>query len=258
MITAHTTLNAVLGFPLGHSLSPAFHNAEYTKRAHDAVLLPFENKNLAGLVEAIRTLNIELSAVTSPFKEEIIPFLDEVDPLAQRLQSVNTVLNLEGKLKGFNTDYSGIAAALKGLDLKGKTVLLLGAGGAAHAAAAFVNDQGAELFCLNRNAARAQALVQRFGGTVIDDLTEKSTEQSYDLIINATPVGQAPKSNETPLEARWLSAGQTVFDLVYNPEETRLLREAKAAGAQTLSGLILFKAQALEQIRLWEELVLKS
>lgn len=254
MITAKTQLNAVIGFPLTHSQSPAFHNEEYAKRGHDAVLLAFESEDLPALVQAIRALDVGLTAVTLPFKESILPLLDELDPLAQRLESVNTVLNIHGKLKGYNTDYLGIQAALKDVPLAGKKVLLLGAGGVAKPAAAFVNDSGADLFCRNRSRERAGELVRDFGGHVVED----ANSENFDIVINATPVGLAPKVDETPLDAQFLRAGQVVFDIVYNPEETRLLREAKAAGAQTRSGLLMFKAQALEQIRLWETLVLHS
>lgn len=256
MTTAQTKLNAVIGFPLAHSLSPFFHSEEYICRGYDAVMLAFENEDLPSLIQMLRTSKIGLTAVTLPFKETALSFLDEVDPLAKRLQSVNTVLQKEGKLLGFNTDYFGISKALEGVSLKGKKVLLLGAGGAAKPAAAFVQDSGAELFCLNRNRDRAEELVRALGGQTIYD-TDLSAKQ-FDVIINATPVGLAPNSEETPLDASFLRAGQTVFDLVYNPEETRLLREAKAAGAETRSGLVMFKAQALEQIRLWETFVLNS
>lgn len=252
MITAQTKLNAVIGFPLTHSLSPAFHNEEYMKRGYDAVLLAFENEDLAGLVQSIRNLKIGLTAVTLPFKEAILPFLDELDPLAKRLGSVNTVLNFGGKLKGFNTDYFGIAQALEGEPLAGKKVLLLGAGGVAKPVAAFVSDSGGELLCMNRNRERAEALIRDFGGRVVEELRG----ENFDIVINATPLGLAPNVEETPLDAQWLRAGQVVFDIVYNPEETRLLREAKAAGAQPRSGLLMFKAQALEQIRLWETFIL--
>lgn len=252
MITAKTVLNAVIGFPLAHSQSPAFHNEEYLKRGHDAILLAFESDNLPGLVQALRTLNVGLIAVTLPFKETILPLLDELDPLAERLGSVNTVLNMDGKLKGFNTDIHGIEKAFEGVELVGKKVLLLGAGGVAKPVAHFVNEAGAELLCMNRSREHAEKLVGEFGGRIVEDLAD----ETFDVIINATPIGLAPHVEETPLDARFLRAGQVVFDIVYNPEETRLLREAKSVGAVAVSGLTMFKAQALEQIRLWETLVL--
>ena len=247
-------LNAVIGFPLAHSLSPAFHNEEYLKRGHDAVLLAFEGEDLPALVQALRTLKVGLTAVTLPFKETILPLLDELDPLAERLGSVNTVLNVGEKLKGFNTDYLGIAKALEGVDLAGKNVLLLGAGGVARPVSAFVTDSGAQLLCMNRSRERAEELVRDFGGRIVEDLAK----ETFDVVINGTPLGLAPNEKETPLDARFLRAEHIVFDIVYNPEETRLLREAKAVGAVTISGQTMFKAQALEQIRLWETLVLKS
>ena len=254
MITEKTQLNAVIGFPLAHSHSSTFHSEEYRRRGHDAVLLAFENEDLVGLVHAIHTLKISLTAVTLPFKEAILPFLNDVDRLARRLQSVNTVIQKDGKLMGFNTDYIGIEKALEGVALADKTVLLLGAGGVAKPAAAFVTDSGAKLLCMNRNPVRATELVRDFGGRMVEDLTN----ETFDIIINATPVGLTPNEAETPLEAQLLRPEHLVFDIVYNPEETRLLREAKAIGAQTRSGLTMFKAQALEQIRLWETLVLNS
>ena len=256
MITAKTKLNAVIGFPLAHSLSPAFHNEEYVRRGHDAVLMAFEHEDLSALIQVLRTLKIGLTAVTLPFKETILPLLDELDPLAERLGSVNTVLNIRGKLKGFNTDYVGIQTALKDVPLTGKKVLLLGAGGVAKPVAAFVNDSGAELLCMNRSRERAEELVKLFGGRVLEEIDLEG--KSFDIVINATPVGLAPNVDGTPLDAHYLQPEHVVFDIVYNPEETRLLREAKAAGAQTRSGLLMFKAQALEQIQLWETLVLNS
>lgn len=254
MITAQTKLNAVIGYPLAHSLSPSFHTAEYAKRGHDAVLLAFENEDLPALVQVLRTLKIGLTAVTLPFKETILPFLDSVDPLATRLQSVNTVLQKNGKLLGYNTDYFGISQALSGISLKDKKVLLLGAGGVAKPVAAYVNDEGGDLFCLNRNQDRAEELVKNFGGRAINE--SNLADLHFDVIINATPLGLAPDVEQTPIDASYLQAGQVVFDIVYNPEETRLLREAKAAGTTVRSGLSMFEAQALEQIRLWETLIL--
>ncbi len=247
MITAKTKLTAVIGKPIGHSKSPEFHSAEYARRGIDAVMLAFEGE-LENLVAGIRGLGIGLTAVTLPFKESIMPFLDEVDALAQRIGSVNTVIQKDGKLHGFNTDYLGIAAALKGVELRGKRVLILGAGGAARPLAAYLQDEGAELLCLNRNKERAAELMDAFGGQAVDSPVET------DIIVNATPVGMHPAVDETPLDKEYLRVGQIVFDFIYNPEETRLLREAREAGAQTQSGKSMFEAQALEQIRLWETL----
>lgn len=249
MITALTKLNAVIGNPLGHSLSPEFHNAQYARRGLDTVMLAFPHENVEKLVDAIRTLGIGLTAVTIPHKENILEFLDEIDPLAKRIGAVNTIIQKGNKLHGFNTDYHGIAIALQDLKLNGKNVLLLGAGGAARPAAAYLADEKANVFCLNRSLERAQNLVDNFGGQAIN--SEDLSALSFDLIINATPIGMSPNVDETPLDEKYLNAKQVVFDFIYNPIETRLLREATAKGAKTLSGKIMFEAQALEQINLY-------
>lgn len=243
-----------MGNPIGHSRSPEFHSAEYARRGIDAVMLAFEHEDPAALLEAIRTLGIELTAVTLPHKEKILPFLDEVDALAARIGAVNTVIQKEGRLLGFNTDYAGIAAALEGVELAGKTVLILGAGGAARPLAAYVQDQDGNLLCLNRDTERAETLMKTFGGKVATE----TDALSADVVVNATPVGMHPNVEASPLDKKFLRAGQVVFDFVYNPEETRLLREAREAGAETRSGKRMFEAQALEQIRLWEHLLLHS
>lgn len=252
MITASTKLTAVIGNPIGHSRSPEFHSAEYAKRGIDAVMLAFAHDDVGALVQAVRTLGIELTAVTLPHKEKILPFLDEVDPLAVRIGAVNTVIQKDGRLLGFNTDYVGIAAALEGVEIAGKTVLILGAGGAARPLAAYVQDQGGNLLCLNRDHERAEALIKGFGGKVATE----ADALNADVIVNATPVGMHPNVEASPLDKKYLRAGQVVFDFVYNPEETRLLREAREAGAEIRSGKHMFEAQALKQIQLWENLIL--
>ncbi len=251
-----TPLNAVIGFPLGHSQSPAFHSAQYRERGINAVMLAWANPDVRVLVQVIRDYKIGLTAVTLPHKESILPLLDHVDELAKRIGAVNTVLQIHGKLHGFNTDYLGLKTALSTVDLKGKTVLLLGAGGAARPLAALVSDSGGHLFCLNRSHEKAQALVEEFGGRAI---TESDLDGlSPNIIVNTTPLGMHPKEDETPLDSRHFKPGQSVLDIVYNPEETRFLREAKVAGAFTISGKIMFEAQALEQIQLWENNVLST
>ena len=130
-ISAHTKLTAVIGNPIGHSLSPLLHNEIFVREDVDAVMLAFQNPSIAELVQAIRALPIHLTAITLPHKESVIPLLDEVDKKALEIGSVNTIINTGGKLKGFNTDVVGIAVALKDTALKGKSVLIFGAGGAA-------------------------------------------------------------------------------------------------------------------------------
>ncbi len=248
-------LNAVIGYPLEHTLSPKLHNALYKAAGLNAVLFPFAKEDLAKLVETIRFLSVELTAVTMPFKQEILGYLDFVDEEAKMTGAVNTVILKNGKLNGYNTDIVGIKAALKGLELKDKTVLLLGGGGAALSVAHVIKAVGGRLLVCNRDSKKAQVLIENVFGpnskqaeiVSLDELTAKDV----DVIINATPVGMFPSVNESPLDSILLDSHQVVFDLVYRPMKTKLLLDAESKGAKTISGVTMFIAQALEQIRLW-------
>jgi len=247
--SAATKLTAVIGHPIKHSLSPLLHNAIYEKEGVDAVMLAFENPSIAELVAAIRALPIHLTAVTLPHKQSVIPLLDEVDPKAAAIGSVNTIVQRDGKLIGFNTDVIGIGMALKGADLKGKNTLLLGAGGAANAVSYHLKQEGANIFNCDRTLEKAQALCKKFGGTALT--MGDFGGASYEVIINATPVGMFPNIDESPISADTIQSGATIFDLIYTPLETRLMREARAKGATAISGLSMLIAQGLEQERLW-------
>jgi shikimate dehydrogenase len=248
-ISAHTKLTAVIGNPIGHSLSPILHNEIYLREDVDAVMLAFQNPNISELVHAIRSLSIHLTAITLPHKESVIPLLDDVDEKALAIGSVNTVINIDGKLKGYNTDVVGIAVALKDATLKGKTVLIFGAGGAARAVAYHMKECGAKIHSYDRTFKKAESLCEKFGGTALVADALKGTQ--FDVIVNASPVGLHPKEDDTPVSREMIRKGSIVFDLVYNPLETRLMREAREAGALVISGLTMLVEQALEQERLW-------
>ncbi|KKW19582.1 MAG: Shikimate dehydrogenase [Parcubacteria group bacterium GW2011_GWA2_51_10] len=248
-ITPATKLTAVFGYPVGQSLSPLLHNEIYAREGVDAVMLAFENPDIEKLVAAVRALPIHLTAVTIPHKEKIMPLLDEIDTVAREIGSVNTVINENGKLKGFNTDVIGVAVALSGLPLNGKNVLLLGAGGAARAIAYHLKKEGASIFCFDRTFAKAEALCRAFEGEVLKEVNESGA--AFDVIINATPVGMLPNVDDSPIAKEIIRPDAIVFDLIYKPRETRLLREAKERGAKTISGIVMFLAQALQQERLW-------
>jgi len=248
-ISAHTKLTAVIGNPIGHSLSPLLHNDIYVREDIDAVMLAFQNPSIAELVQAMRALPIHLTAITLPHKESVIPLLDEVDAKALAIGSVNTVVNTNGKLKGFNTDVVGIAVALKDATLKGKSVLIFGAGGAARAVAYHMKECGAKIHSYDRTFKKAQTLCEKFGGTALELDAMNGTQ--FDVIVNATPVGLHPNENATPVSKDMIHKESVVFDLVYNPLETRLMREAREVGAQIISGLTMLVEQALEQERLW-------
>lgn len=243
-----TKLNAVIGYPLEHSKSPILHNPVYEMLKLNSVLLPFSDPDVKALVSAIRTLGIRLSAVTMPFKQSIIPLLDRVDTGAKKIKAVNTVLNKKGKLYGYNTDIYGIEYALRNTKLKNRNVLIIGAGGAASAVAYVIQKAGGNLIYLNRTKKRARDLQKVFGGLVV---TQKElVAEGVDVIVNATPRGMYPNVNDIPISPGILHPHQTVFDLVYNPIDTKLLKLAKNMGANAISGLDMFALQGLRQIEL--------
>ena len=248
-ISPRTKLTAIFGNPVTHSLSTLLHNAIYERENIDAKMLAFGNASVEPLVEAMRALPIHLAAVTMPHKQTIMPLLNEIDEEARAISSVNTVVNREGKLHGYNTDLSGIAKALEGVPLKDAPVLLIGAGGAARTVAYFLKREGAKTYCVNRERVQAEELVHSFGGSVVekDDLPNLSLR----IIINATPVGMKPDIDATPFPEALVRADMTIFDLIYSPLETKLLKIARTRGARAISGLTMFLAQGLEQERLW-------
>lgn len=249
MKTSTTKLNAVIGYPLSHSRSPKLHNPVYELQKLDAVLLPFSNPDITQLVSAIRALPIHLTAVTMPHKQSIIPLLDGIDEEAKAVHAVNTVINRNGKLYGSNTDIAGIEYALRGVILKNKNVLLVGAGGAANAVAYVVKKKKGNLLYLNRTREKAEELQKKFGGIVVRG--NELRGEGVDSIINATPVGMFPDSDDIPIPVVLLHRHQVVFDLVYNPVKTTLLKLAEKKGAKTISGLDMFAVQGLRQIELW-------
>lgn len=248
-ITASTKLCAIIGNPIGHSLSPLVHNAAFEHLGLDYVFVAFRVERLQEAVKGIAALGLQGVSVTIPHKVEVIDYLDEVEPVARRIGAVNTIVNRDGKLIGYNTDWSGAMRALKEkIELEGKTAVVLGAGGAARAIAYGLSEMGADPVILNRTVSRAEALASglkcRFGGI---ELIEKL---SFDLVINATSVGMAPHADRTPLKKEALKHA-LVFDTVYNPLRTRLIREAEENGCVTISGLEMFVNQAAMQFELW-------
>ncbi len=244
-----TKLTAVFGDPVTHSLSPALHNAIYENENVDAVMLAFGNPSIEKLVAGMRALPIHLAAVTMPHKQTIMPLLDEIDETAREIGAVNTVVNREGKLHGFNTDVVGIAKALKEVSLKDANALLIGAGGAARTIAYLLKREGANIFCANRERPQADELLKAFGGIFVEPADFGKTP--FDVIVNATPVGMKPNVDESPFPEKYIKSDSAVFDLVYSPLETKLLAAAIRRRARSISGLTMFLAQGLEQERLW-------
>lgn len=263
-INARTQLCGLLGNPVEHSLSPAIHNAAFQKLGLNFVYLAFKVEDLDGAIRGIRALgNLRGFSVTIPHKVAVMPFLDEVEQTAKHIGSVNTILVEQGKLTGHNTDASGALRALQngGVALKGQQVLLVGTGGAARAIAfalAATKEVGGLILLGIDEKERltlAEDLRERTKLNVecgpLTDQTLRSGIKNSQILIHSTPIGMHPKVNDTCVPASLLAPHLTVMDIVYNPLETRLLREAKAAGCRTIRGLEMFLHQAVAQFELW-------
>lgn len=236
----------IIGHPIGHSLSPVMHNAAFQKLALDYEYVPFDvaPADLKEAVSGLRALHIAGFNVTIPHKETVVPLLDEVTKLAKSIGAVNTVVNQAGKLIGYNTDGPGFIASLKedaSFEPKGKKVVILGAGGASRAVATLLIEEKVKLLTIsdideNKGRELCDYLDCTFAKNDSVELT-KAIEVA-DLLVNATPIGMAPKVGQSPLPDKTkLPKTMTVYDLVYNPAETLLIKSARAAGCSAVSGL---------------------
>jgi len=263
VISGKTRVCGVIGDPIEHTLSPTIHNAAFNHLNLDFVFLAFRVKaaDLEKAIQGMRGLGIHGLNVTMPHKSTVISFLDEVDPTVKFLGSANTILNKDGKLSGFNTDGVGALKALRenGVGLSEKKVLLLGAGGAAKAIAFSLAEEVGELVVLNRTSEKAKELAavlgQKFGKKVVggplsSDTVQKNLRDS-DILINATRVGMHPHESQTMVEPQWLRSDLTVMDIVYNPIETRLAKDAKAVGAKVINGVEMLIYQGAASFELW-------
>jgi len=265
----------LIGYPLGHSVSPAMHNAAFKELGLDFEYVPFEvePKDLAEALKGLRALHIAGFNVTIPHKESIVPLLDEVTKLARIIGAVNTVLNQEGKLIGYNTDGAGFIDSLKedaGVNPKGKKAVVLGAGGASHAVSIMLAEAGAKSIVLTDVLEEKAKDLSEYIGSYFempcDFLTINSPAlqgaiDAADILINTTPVGMHPKTEQSPLnEGIKLPAGLLAYDLVYNPLETKLLRDAESAGCKICSGLGMLVRQGALAFTIWtgEEAPIKT
>lgn len=250
MIDAQTLLYGVIGNPVKHSLSPIIHNAAFERMGLNAAYLAFEVNDLIGTLNGIRGLGISGVSVTIPFKTQVIPLLDQVEDIARKIQAVNTIKNEEGRLVGYNTDWCGAVEALEEkVDLKGKKVLLLGAGGSARAIGFGLKEKGSQVIISNRSSDKANELAKNLG-FVCKPLLSMS-ELEFDVIINATTVGMSPHHAESPLPKIFLKEGMVVMDIVYQPLKTKLLQEAEERGCSTIDGLEMLVHQGVAQIEIW-------
>ncbi len=263
-INAQTQFCGVIGNPVEHSLSPAIHNAAFQKLGINCVYLAWRVEAIGDAMRGLRALgNFRGASVTIPHKVSAIQFLDRVEPMARKIGAINTIVAEKGQLTGYNTDATGALRALRegAVDLQGRHVIILGSGGAARAIAfALAAESGADKLTVfgiddHERAALASA-VRSTSALAVDDLhldddALRKTLPYAQVLIHCTPIGMSPKPDATCVPASFLHAGLAVMDIVYNPRETRLLKNAKEAGCKTIPGLEMFLNQAAAQFELW-------
>ena len=263
-INARTQFCGVIGNPVGHSLSPAIHNAAFRKLGLNFVYLAWQVETIGDAIKGLRALgNFRGASVTIPHKVAAMPFLDHVEMTAQRIGAINTIVAENGELTGYNTDATGALRALRegGAELKGRRIVVLGSGGAARAIAfALAVESGVEQLTLLgiddfERAGLAQDIRSHSALKVeelhLDEPTLRRVLPDAQVLIHCTPVGMVPKADTTCVPASLLHADLSVMDIVYNPLETRLLKDAKRAGCKTIPGLEMFLNQAITQFELW-------
>jgi len=263
IVSGKTKICAIIGDPVEHTMSPAMHNAAFQKMGLDYLYIPFRvaPEQLPQAVAGLNALNVAGFNVTIPHKVAVMPLLDGLDPLAEKIGAVNTVVNEDGKLRGYNTDGDGFYRVLleQGFSPQGKNVVLMGAGGAARAIAYTLAEKDARLTILNRRQELDWA--ENIARFILDDLNKEvkvfelgdiaKVLPGADLLVNATSVGMSPADNDSPVPAPLLEKVPVVFDIVYNPLKTRLLKEAAAAGVQTISGIDMLAWQGALAFEKW-------
>jgi 3-dehydroquinate dehydratase/shikimate dehydrogenase len=246
--TPATRIFGVAGRPISHSWSPTLHNAALQALGIDGVYLPFEARDMDDLLGAAAAFGVQGLSITAPFKLEALARATRADALATRLGAANTLTRAGDGWVASNTDVEGFLHPLRArLPLRGARVAVLGGGGAARAVVAGLHAEGARVTVHARR--REQALALEPLGAAVGEWPP--VRGSWDLLVNTTPVGTAPDVEATPIDASVLAGGRLVYDLVYNPGRTRLLRDAEAAGCATLGGLEMLIAQAAVQVATW-------
>jgi len=250
-IGAATQLCGIVLHPAAHTRSPAMHNAAFAALGVDAAYLAFDvpPERLSAAIDGMRALGIRQLAISIPHKEAVIALVDEVDPTAQRIGAVNTITRRGVELVGSNTDWLGAVRALESVtELGDRRAVVLGAGGAARAVVFGLRERGAHVTVLNRDRERARRLCADLGAE--DGGPIAALENiPHDILVNTTSVGLG--ADESPIDPSWIRAGSVVMDAVYEPLETRLLRDAASSGARTISGKWMLVHQAAEQLRTW-------
>lgn len=257
-IERRTPVYGVVGAPIGHSLSPAMHNRALIESGLQGVYVPFETREVRAFVRRLvrpRTREVDWAwrglSVTAPYKESIIECLDEVDEVAEQTGAVNTVVVRGDELRGYNTDAEGFLAPLRGLlDLDSARAAIIGAGGAARAAAWALRRAGAEVVLFARSPERARPLARPLDVEVAQVVGARFS--SFDLVVNATPLGtRGAHEDASPVDAEQLRGARIAYDMVYNPPETLFIRQARQVGCRIVGGLSMLVEQAARQFELW-------
>lgn len=256
-----TELYCLVGDPINFSLSPIIHNYIFKILNRNSVYLAFniEEKKLKKTINTFKSLNVKGFNVTIPHKKKIIKYLDEISPEAEKIGAVNTVKNQNGKFIGYNTDGHGFIKTFKdnNIALQGKNILLIGAGGAANSiASSLLMEDVKKLYISNRSKKNANSLKERISPlnieTEIEIVNIKYLDKnSIDIIINSTPIGMYPMENKTPLDITGFTKNTIVYDIIYKPKNTQLLKDAKTNGLTTFNGKSMLLNQAILSQNIW-------
>ncbi len=252
MIDASTTVCCLIGDPVEHSLSPIVHNRGYEVLGLNFIYVAFRVKDVKLAINSIKGLGIRGVSITMPHKVNAMKYIDNIDDTAQEIGAINTIVNNDGVLSGFNTDYG---AALKAIEekttIEGKKAVLLGGGGAGLAIATGLKRNGADLVIIDKIKEKAEELAMLVGAESFGGLDQLPEIGSADILINATPVGMWPRINESVVPRELLHQKLTVFEVIYHPRETRMITEAKEAGCTIVYGYKMFLYQAAMQFELF-------
>jgi shikimate dehydrogenase len=247
---SQTRLCGVFGHPIGHSFSPAIHNAAFRETGFNGVYLAFDVTDLSSAAAGIRALNILGVSITIPHKVSIMEYLDACTPMAMEIGAVNTVINRDGRLTGDNTDGLGAVSALAAQTaITDRRVAVIGAGGAARAIAFAIRSSGGALTVVNRSVKRGEALAAAVNAEFIP--LAEFAGNGYDILVNTTSVGMKPDTDAMATDPARFDSEAVVMDIVYNPLETRWLRAAKKRGCTVVDGLAMFIHQGALQFELW-------
>jgi 3-dehydroquinate dehydratase/shikimate dehydrogenase len=249
-VSRDTRVYGLVGTDVSRSLSPALHNRAFAERGLDAIFVPISADDLDAFWNALPLLGLSGFSVTRPYKADVVPRLASVDEAARRMASVNTVVRNGNGWTGASTDGAGVVLPLRErTTIAGKCIVILGAGGAARAAATALVAEGARVTMLARDTARA-AEAALLSGCESGPLASLP-DLEWDVLVQATPVGQSPHEGESLVPSSLLRPGRIVFEMIYAPRETRLLREARAAGCVTIEGVEMLAAQGVRQFEIW-------